>query len=464
MDYPELLKGYKNELIKLQDVLVKERENRETDEVNAIELLTKVKEQYDLRFKQIKDEYEAKLSKLEHQVDELNEQLHATKATDDLKATDTNRETATKRTMSNDDLNATDTIRETATKRTVSNDDLNATDTKRETVSKRTVSSDHLESKLIELEDCRRRLEEIEISLNHKENEISNLKLDLRMAQREQARNQDHTKFLRESNRELKEKVASLENELKAHEFKDTSIESEMNSLKGVYEECKKKNERLQERLRSFEEDKQILTDEINNLKCSMKSKDEAIAKHRSTNLKLRSVLESVELQNDKLQVALDDEILNKGKRIEELEHKLENEIENNSNYIKEINKLQRECFDKETEVQQNDEKLSELIQALNVIKEERSHNLTISEELKKQNYKIAKMYDDLSQKYTLAKTRITSLLEENDLKVSTFEKERIKYQETTGQQTKLIDLLQERLKKAENTKKVNLNISLKHH
>lgn len=519
MDYPELLKGYKNELVKLQEVLLKERENRETDEHHAVELLTKVKEQYDLRFRQMKSDYEDKIKELEQQIDRLinkQQQLEI----ELLEEQNLNRRLLENEQRLDAELIEAKAVRKTDSKQIWPSDkQSDSQEEAKQTADKRRPTrseTDQLASKLNEIEELKRNLDEMEIKLTHKENEISNIKLDLRMAQREVTRNQDQTKFLRESNRELKEKLAGLENELKQHETQDSSKVTEVNSLKSLYDACKAKNDQLDERVKKLIEEKQSLNDEINKLRETIKNKEDLVSKGRATNLKLKQVCEKLEAENEQLNSWYDEQVTERERQqsersehlkkisdlnaklqsvqsklelseqqlaktmkdysakeqhlekdgqkhldiLNKLKAKLENEIENNASYVTDIKRLESECFSKDAELRRYEDKISELVDTLNVIKEERSQNLTISESLKQQNYSLAKMYDDLSRKYTLAKNRMSELLAENDRKDTNFEYETLKFQQKVAQQAKLIDHLTDRLEKA-NTKKVNISLTL---
>lgn len=521
MDYPELLKGYKNELVKLQEILLKERENRETDEHHAIELLTRVKEQYDLRFRQMKSDYVDQIKELEQRIGQLVEQQQQ------LESELQEEQASNRRLLASEQQLKMEVAEARSSEETIpkiiwvadAEQPKKPTDEQRDDTQRPTTSKDGQRSngeQAEQLERLKRDLEEMEIKLTHKENELSNVKLDLRMAQREVNRNQDHTKFLRESNRELKEKVTSLENQLKEHESVDSSKVTEVNNLKTMYEAAQAKNEQLSERLKTLDDEKQSLSDEISNLRETMKNKDDLLSKSRATNLKLKQVCEKLEGENEQLNAWFDDQAaekeryqserddhlktigdlnkkvadlqskldrteqqlerqtqefrekeqsLQKGGQqqldtLNELKAKLENEIENNRNYVREIKRLEAECFSKETELERYEKKISEMLGGLNAIKEERSQNLTISESLRQQNYSLAKMYDDLSKKYSLVKNRVSELLAENDRKDTNFEIETLKFEQKVSQQAKLIDHLTDRLEKA--SKKVNINFTLR--
>lgn len=518
MDYPELLKGYKNELVKLQEILLKERENRETDEHHAIELLTKVKEQYDLRFRQMTSDYEDKIDQLKLHI---QQHIEAQKKLEtELQA----EQNANQRLLENEQRLEAELIearssQETSIKQIWEPDELKKPEAaKQPDLDKRRQTrgeTELLTSNQSEIEELKRSLDEMEIKLTHKDNEISNLKLDLRMAQRDVVRNQDQTKFLRESNRELKEKLTSLENELKQHEFQDNSKATEANSLKGLYEACKEKNDQLSERVKTLVEEKQSLNDEIGKLRETIKSKEDLVNKGRATNLKLKEVCEKLEAENEQLNSWYDEQLNEREKnqrerneylkkigdlsgKLQTLQNKLEtveqqlaktmqehnakeqnleqdgqkhleslnklkaqldNEIENNANYMADIKRLESDCFAKDAELRRYEDKISELVDSLNAIKEERSQNLTISESLKQQNYSLAKMYDDLSRKYLQAKNRMSELLAENDRKDTNFEYETLKFQQKVAQQAKLIDHLTDRLEKS-NAKKVTIRLT----
>lgn len=129
--------------------------------------------------------------------------------------------------------------------------------------------------------------------------------------------------------------------------------------------------------------------------------------------------------------------------RIRQLESALECESDNSSDYAKEISQMQNDCFSKDMELKRLQAELSQQQRELLIIKEEASRHITAISNFKSQHQSLTRMYDDMAQKYSLAKSRICTMLEENDLKDSNFEYEKLRLQETNSQQAKLIDYLQ---------------------
>lgn len=167
-----LLNDYKTETSKLKLIITNEREDRQRTEEASLELLKKVRVKYDQKIQQIKDRYEQQLKEMSEKEKKERNAVVAS-------------------------------------------------------VAAAVQSNDNDEMDLLKM-----KLGEAEMNLIRKENEISSIKLDMKIYERDAGRAQEQVKYLREMNRELKEKIGSLEAAAKLHMQKEQKIVDEIESLK----------------------------------------------------------------------------------------------------------------------------------------------------------------------------------------------------------------------------------------
>ena len=171
-----LVNDYRTETSKLKSIITTEREDRRRTEDAAMDLLNKVRVKYDQKIQQIKDRYE-------QQLNEMSEK---------------------KRKQQNAAA-------------------INAT----ATAAAATAMNDNDEFELLKM-----KLGEAEMNLIRKDNELSNIKLDMKISERDANRAQEQVKYLREMNRELKERINSLEIAAKQHMQKEQETVDEIEVLK----------------------------------------------------------------------------------------------------------------------------------------------------------------------------------------------------------------------------------------
>lgn len=101
-----------------------------------------------------------------------------------------------------------------------------------------------------ELELLRLKLNEADMSLMRKDNELSNIRLDMKLLERESHRAQDQVKFLRELNRELKEKLNSSQEANRAQELKE---QEQAEQLKSLQQKVDEKDRTVTNKIHEFE-------------------------------------------------------------------------------------------------------------------------------------------------------------------------------------------------------------------